>query len=83
MVLAPLADVTLESKRLPPLLTKSQVFVLENVNTLSGFTGIELTNEIEGKNGKFDVFFLLFTIDIPITDPMSLKTYKTYIIVIV
>lgn len=46
-----LAEVTLESSLRPPWLRCSQFFVLEYVRTSSGKTGMELTNEIEGKKG--------------------------------
>lgn len=45
-----LADDTLSSSRLPPLLTDSQFFVRVYVRTSSGRTGIELTRFIDGKN---------------------------------
>ena len=44
-----LADLTLSSSFLPPLLTASQFVVLAICITSSGRTGIEFTNEIEGK----------------------------------
>lgn len=44
-----LADVTLSSNRLPPLLTDSQFLVRVYVSTSSGRTGIELTRLMDGK----------------------------------